>query len=161
MDPKTAKAAKTAKAPKTAKHEAVAISLLILLYPPMKETRLILASKGPTHSISEPDLLRLDVGLADDAPVVVILLAKMRAELRSADIDRLHPLGREPRPRLRQLGGFGEPHCELRDHRLRRRRRRQEAVPNLHVEVPQAELADGRHVRQPFDARARADRERP
>src|SRR5580700_3134403 len=154
MDPKTAKAAKTAKAPKTAKHEAVAISLLILLYPPMKETRLILASKGSIHSISEPDLLRLDVGLADDAPVVVILLAQMRAELRSADIDRLHPLGGEPRPRLRQLGGFGEPHCELRDPLSRRRRRRQGPVQHPHVEVPRPALGGWPHAPHTFYARA-------
>src|SRR5262245_7304332 len=43
-------------------------------------------------AVSASCSLRFYVGLADDAAVVVILLAQKRSELRTAHADRKHPL---------------------------------------------------------------------
>src|SRR5262249_58666322 len=60
-------------------------------------------------------LLRLDIGLADGASVVVVLLAKERVVTGAADANPEQPLCRKLRPHVGSLQRRGEPSGKLGD----------------------------------------------
>src|SRR5438067_7255183 len=68
--------------------------------------------------------LRLDVRLANDSAVFVMLFAKKSAEVRAARPNRIEPLGDELRLDLGYLHRRGEPVGQLGDSFLRCLRRR-------------------------------------
>src|SRR5277367_3426825 len=69
-------------------------------------------------------LLRFDVGVADDAAEVVILLAQISREIGAAHGDRIEPMRLELRPHLGRLDGGGKPAGKLRQRLIRSFRRR-------------------------------------
>src|SRR5262245_65590941 len=93
-------------------------------------------------------LLRLDIGLADDATVVGRLPAEIGRKLRAASPDRIQALLDELGLGRGDLHGRNEPAGELRDDALWRFRRGEHPEPNLVLELLVARRGRGWQVRQ-------------
>src|SRR5438309_10472305 len=78
-------------------------------------------------------LLRLGVRRADAAAVFLVLAAHEGVKFLAVQRDREEALGQELRLDLRRLQRSREPGGELRERRLRRLHRREQAVPEVAV----------------------------
>src|SRR5262249_33494259 len=103
----------------------------------------------------------LDVRLANKSAVVLILLAKVRGEIRTAHRDHVLSLGRKLRSDLRHTQRRGEPPDQLGEHFVRHLCRRHQNGPKVCFDIGITELKDGGYVRHLLDPLTRHDRERP
>src|SRR5436309_15746923 len=114
-------------------------------------------SRNDESEFTRVGLIRSDVGAADHAPVVLVLLAQKGGEILPTNACRekaeLVELGFD----LWRLHRCGEPVCELRNERLRRVRRGKQSPPEINLEARIA-LGDCRHIRQGRYARGRGHR---
>jgi hypothetical protein len=95
--------------------------------------------------------LSLDVCLADDTAVVVILFAKKRAEIGAARSDRIMTQHGKLGFDFWRLHSRAEPASELGKRFFWRPGRREKAEPSIRVNILVTGLGDGRHFRQGLD----------
>src|SRR5262249_54946912 len=102
----------------------------------------------------------LNIGLANDAAILLLLLTYMCGKLRRGPADRLEPL--QSPFWLELLGKHGgvAPLAQLIDHAGGGACRHKQTIPNADLVTGITGLGDGRHFGHPFEPRRRADGER-
>src|SRR5260221_12203714 len=92
--------------------------------------------------------LALDIGFANDAPVVVVLLAKIIGKICATHSDGEESLRGKLRPDLSHLHRGSEPSGELRDSFFWRFRRRERPEPLSDFVAGVDDFSDGGYIRQ-------------
>src|SRR6476646_5302544 len=110
---------------------------------------------GPLRAASAAALFDCNVRLANDAAVLLALPPQISAEFRAAGSDRKQPLLRKLGLHVGSFDRAAEPAGQLSERVRRRLRRRDDTIEDVSIVVADAGLAEGGHVGQRLDPRAR------